>query len=47
MSADLPKPDYARDMRIVGYCDRGGRPDSVQVMAHRGYAYVGHMFSKG
>jgi hypothetical protein len=44
---DLPKPDYARNMRIVGYTDQGGRPDGVQVMVHRGYAYVGHMFSKG
>jgi hypothetical protein len=47
MSADLPNPDYARNMRIVGACDQGGRPDGVQVMVHRGYAYVGHMFSKG
>jgi hypothetical protein len=47
MSADLPEPDYARHMRLVGYCDQGGRPDGVQVMVHRGYAYVGHMFSKG
>ena len=34
-------------MRIVGHTDQGGRPDGVQVMVHRGYAYVGHMFSKG
>src|SRR5262249_49326817 len=46
MSGDLPKPDYARNMRLVGYCEQGGRPDGVQVMVHRGYAYVGHMFSK-
>src|SRR3954469_4352288 len=44
---DLPKPDYARNMRIVGHSDQGGRPDGVQVMVHRGFAYVGHMFSKG
>ena len=44
---DLPKPDYARDMRIVGYTDQGGRPDAVQAMVHKGYAYIGHMFSKG
>src|SRR3954470_19443678 len=44
---ELPKPDYARAMRIVGHSDQGGRPDGVQVMVHRGYAYVGHMFSKG
>jgi hypothetical protein len=47
MSTDLPRPDYARNMRLVGYCDQGGRPDGVQVMVHRGYAYIGHMFSKG
>ena len=45
--SDLPKPDYARNMRIVGHTDQGGRPDGVQVMVHRGFAYVGHMFSKG
>ena len=47
MSGDLPQPDYARNMRLVGHCDQGGRPDGVQIMVHRGYAYVGHMFSKG
>ncbi len=44
---DLPKPDYARNMRIIGHSDQGGRPDGVQIMVHRGYAYIGHMFSKG
>ena len=47
MSADLPQPDYARNMRLLGWCDQGGRPDGVQIMVHRGFAYVGHMFSKG
>jgi hypothetical protein len=45
--SELPKPDYARNMRIVGHSDQGGRPDGVQVMVHRGHAYIGHMFSKG
>lgn len=45
--SDLPKPDYAHNIRIIGYTDQGGRPDGVQVMVHRGFAYVGHMFSKG
>src|SRR3954451_925499 len=45
--SELPKADYARNMRIVGYSDQGGRSDGVQVMVHRGFAYVGHMFSKG
>ncbi len=44
---DLPTPDYARNMRLIGYSDQGGRADGVQLMVHRGYAYVGHMFSKG
>jgi hypothetical protein len=44
---DLPQPDYARNMRIVGHSDQGGRPDGVQIMVHRGFAYIGHMFSKG
>jgi len=44
---EIPKPDYARNMRIIGHSDQGGRPDGVQIMVHRGYAYVGHMFSKG
>src|SRR5919106_1366821 len=47
MSVDLPKPDYAHNMRVIGWSDQGGRPDGVQIMVHRGYAYVGHMFSKG
>ena len=41
------KPDHARNMRLVGHSDQGGRPDGVQVMVHRGFAYIGHMFSKG
>ena len=45
--SDLPKADYERNMRIVGHTDQGGRPDGVQVMVHRGFVYVGHMFSKG
>jgi len=44
---ELPKSDFARNMRIVGYSDQGGRPDGVQVMVHRSHAYIGHMFSKG
>jgi hypothetical protein len=45
--SDRPQPDYARNMRLVGHCDQGGRPDGVQIMVHRGYAYIGHMFSQG
>ncbi|MEM6323392.1 MAG: hypothetical protein AAF748_06905 [Pseudomonadota bacterium] len=34
-------------MKILGHSDQGGRPDGVQVMLDRGFAYVGHIFSKG
>ncbi|MBL8893720.1 MAG: hypothetical protein JNJ53_03905 [Rhizobiales bacterium] len=46
-TSDLPKPDFAYKMRLIGHSDQGGRPDGVQLMVHRGFAYVGHMFSKG
>lgn len=44
---ELPKPDYARNMRLVGHSDQGGRGDGLQVMVHRGFAYVGHPWSSG
>lgn len=43
----LPQPEYSRNMRLIGHSDQGGRPDGVQVMVHRGFAYIGHMVSKG
>lgn len=46
-SQDLPKPDYAKNMKLIGHSDQGGRPDGVQIMVNKGHAYVGHMFSKG
>jgi hypothetical protein len=46
-SQDLPKPDYAKNMKLIGYSDQGGRPDGVQLMINKGFAFVGHMFSKG
>jgi len=47
MTHDLPKPDHARNMRLLGHTDQGERADGVQIMVERGFAYVGHMFSKG
>jgi hypothetical protein len=44
---DLPVPTHARNMSIIGYSDLGGHIDTVQVMAQRGYAYVGHIFTGG
>lgn len=46
MTADI-KPDYARNLKLIGHSDQGGRGDGVQLMVHRGFAYVGHMFSNG
>ncbi|WP_233978793.1 LVIVD repeat-containing protein [Pectobacterium versatile] len=46
-STPLPTPDYSRNMRLIGHSGQGGRPDGVQVMVHRGYAYIGHMVSQG
>jgi hypothetical protein len=45
--SDIMKPDYARDMRLIGYSDQGGRCDGVQIMVQDGYAYIGHQFSDG
>ena len=45
---DLMTPTYAHNMRIIGHTDQGGgRADGVQMMVHKGHAYVGHIFSKG
>ena len=41
------RPDYSRNMRLIGHSDQGGRPDGVQLMVHRGFAYIGHMVSQG
>lgn len=46
-SQNLPKPDYAKNMKLIGYSDQGGRPDGVQLMINKGFAFIGHMFSKG
>ena len=46
--SDLMTPTYAKNMRIIGHTDQGGgRADGVQLMIHKGHAYVGHIFSKG
>ena len=46
-ASSLPKPDFARNMTLIGHSDQGGRPDGVQLMINKGFAYIGHMFSKG
>ena len=44
---DLPTPSHARNMKLIGHSDQGGRPDGQQIMLHKGYAYIGHVCSRG
>ena len=44
---DLMKPSYAHNMRLIGHCDQAGRADGQQIMVRNGYAYIGHVCSKG
>ena len=44
---DIPPEGLGIGIRHLSYSDQGGRPDGVQVMLHRGYLYVGHMFNDG
>lgn len=44
---DLPTPDFARNMRLIGHSDIGGRGDGLQLMVHRSFAYVAHPWSQG
>ena len=37
----------SRNIKFVSHSDLGGRGDGVQIMVHRGHAYVGHGFSNG
>ena len=41
------KPVASKGIRFVGHSDMDGRSDGVQIMVHRGFAYVGHGFSNG
>lgn len=44
---DFPLASYTHNMRLIGYSDQGGRSDGQQIMVHKGYAYIGHVFSQG
>jgi hypothetical protein len=37
----------ARNIDFISRSDQGGRGDGCQIMVHRGYAYIGHLFSNG
>lgn len=47
MASDLPVPTHARNMRLLGHSDQGGRSDGQQIMVRNGYAYIGHVCSRG
>jgi hypothetical protein len=44
---DLPTLSHARNMKLIGFSDQSGRSDGQQIMVHRGYAYIGHVCSRG
>ena len=46
-AAEHLKPTYARNMRLIGHSDQAGRSDGQQIMVRNGYAYIGHVCSKG
>ena len=37
----------SRNIEFISHSDQGGRGDGVQIMVHRGYAYIGHGYSNG
>ena len=42
-----PAGATASNVRFLSRSDQGGRPDGVQVILHKGHAFIGHMFSDG
>lgn len=46
-SIDLPTPDFTNNMKLIGHSPIGGRGDGLQLMVHRGFAYVAHPWSQG
>jgi hypothetical protein len=40
-------PVLSKNVDLISQSDQGGRPDGVQIMVHRGYAYIAHIFSNG
>jgi hypothetical protein len=37
----------SRNVKFISHSDQGGRGDGIQIMVHRGYAYIGHGYSNG
>ena len=36
-----PAAAATKNISLLSRCDQGGRPDGVQVIVHKGYAYIG------
>ena len=37
----------SKGIRLLSRTDQGGRPDGVQIILHKGHAFIGHMFADG
>src|SRR6202140_3844166 len=37
----------SKNVRLLSRSDQGGRLDGVQVIVHKGHAFIGHMFADG
>jgi hypothetical protein len=37
----------SKNVRLLSRSDQGGRPDGVQIIVHKGHAFIGHMFADG
>ena len=46
-STDLPSPPTPATCGSIGHSDQAGRSDGQQIMVRNGYAYIGHVCSKG
>ena len=46
-AAESAERPLSHNFRLVSTSDQGGRADGAQIMVHRGFAYIGHVFSNG
>ena len=44
---DHTVPDFANNISFLGHTDQGGRGDGLQIMVHKGHAYIANIFSNG
>jgi hypothetical protein len=46
-ATNVPTPSHAHNMRLIGHSDQAGRSDGQQIMVEKGFAYIGHVCSRG